>query len=219
MPLGGLFLNTAQASAPSAWQTATPTGSGGWISVATPTVIQCPSTGLGYVLYDGATEASTTSTWYQEDGQGIVWVTPQQYFHLAQTRVPIYWERTAEQQRLLEEQAAVRAAFIQEQQEKAAAVRERARQLLLSHLTPAQRATFEANRWFVVTGGQSQQRYRIRDSGHAGNVDVLNGERVQYRLCCHCDHQIPTYDNMLAQKITLEYDEKEFLRLANRHAA
>jgi hypothetical protein len=47
----------------------------------------------------------------------------------------------------------------------------------------------------------------------------MQGERVTHRLCCHCDHTIPVYDNMLAQKLTLECDEEAFLRLANRHAA
>lgn len=162
---------------------------------------------------------STAGMAYYLEQQGMVWVDSQQYFQLAQQRVPVYQARTAEQQRIAEEQAAKQIALYREQQARAIAARTRSRELLLSHLTPAQRETFEKKKWFVIVGGQSRRRYRIRDAGHAGNIDVLNGEKVMHRLCCHCDHSIPIHDNMLAQKLTLEYDESTFLRLANRHAA
>lgn len=97
---------------------------------------------------------------------------------------------------------------------------DRARQLLLSHLTPAQRETFTKNRWFVVEGGRSKQRYRIDvGGGYQGNVALLDsGDKVAATFCGHCDGSIPRYDQFLAQKLMLEQHEDEFLRLSNRRA-
>jgi hypothetical protein len=110
-------------------------------------------------------------------------------------------------------------ARLQQEQERSEAARTRAHALLLSHLTPAQRQTFEANKWFVVEGGRSKTRYRIRSHACAGNIELLDGEQVTHRLCGHCDHTIPLGDQLLAQKLMLELDEDEFLKLANRRAA
>lgn len=102
------------------------------------------------------------------------------------------------------------------------AVQIRARNLLLAHLTPAQRKTFIDNEWFVVEGGQSGRRYRINAKDNlVANIDALGpDDRVEHRLCGHCDPSVvPLADHLLAQKLMLEADEDEFLKLANRHAA
>jgi hypothetical protein len=131
-----------------------------------------------------------------------------------------------------EQQQRNQAANIRQHHAKAA--QDRARELLLAHLTPAQRATFEENKWFIVEGGLSKQRYRIRDTGHmVANIDVLDvpkilgrddhpdaihEAKVTHRLCGHCDiSEVPLYDQLLAQKMMLELDEERFLKLANRH--
>lgn len=96
----------------------------------------------------------------------------------------------------------------------------RAHELLLSHLTPKQRETFERNRWFIVEGGKSKKKYRIRDAGHlVANIDVLDNDGMRVRgLCGHCaGHDIPLYDSLLAQKLMLESSEDEFLKIANQH--
>ena len=80
-------------------------------------------------------------------------------------------------------------------------VKRRARRLLLSHLTPEQRQTFMERGWFVVEGGRSKQRYRIRDKTVMANIDVLDGDRVTHRLCGHCEPGIPIADQLLAQKV------------------
>lgn len=97
----------------------------------------------------------------------------------------------------------------------------RAKELLLQHLSPEQRATFERHKWFIVEGGRTRTKYRVRDLGHLrANIDVLDGERVDYRLCGHADQNlVPLADNLLAQKVMLDVAEDEFLALANRHAA
>jgi hypothetical protein len=91
---------------------------------------------------------------------------------------------------------------------------DRARELLLSHLTEEQRATFIENRWFVVIGGRSRMRYRIETGHLVANVRRLDDNA---RLCAHCDHSLPMDDHLIAQKLMLEYDEDAFLAIANRH--
>lgn len=120
-----------------------------------------------------------------------------------------------------------RAEFVRSTPEEA---KQRAKALLLENLTPEQRETFHKNGWFVVEGGRSQQRYRIRAlDSLVANVDVLTLKRIDelektlYRLCGHLtyDAKTPLYDHLLAQKLMLEdkVSEDEFLRWANRHAA
>jgi hypothetical protein len=110
------------------------------------------------------------------------------------------------------------AAVVREHKEPA---QERAENLLLSHLTKQQRKTFRKNKWFIVEGGRSKQKYRIQDRGHlVANIEALDGDKVKHRLCAHCDlRAIPMGDHLLAQKLMLEFDEDEFLKIANRHAA
>ncbi len=96
---------------------------------------------------------------------------------------------------------------------------ERSRVLLLEHLTPTQRETIEKNGWFVVEGGKSKQKYRIRTQSAAMNIDVIDGDKVKHRLCAHLPSDIPHYDHFLAQKLMLEADEDHFHTVARRHAA
>ena len=102
-----------------------------------------------------------------------------------------------------------------------ATAQSRALDLLIKHLTPEQRETFQKNKWFIVEGGKTGRRYRIRDKGTVvANIDVLEGNCIAHRLCGHCAaHEIPLADNLLAQKLMIEADEEAFLRIANRHAA
>jgi hypothetical protein len=103
----------------------------------------------------------------------------------------------------------------------------RARELLLSKLSPEQRKTFEEHKWFIVKGGRSGLSYRIKDQGNVvANVDLLapgaddHRASAAYRLCAHPDPaRYPLGDHLLSQKIMLELAEDEFLRVANRHAA
>jgi hypothetical protein len=92
----------------------------------------------------------------------------------------------------------------------------RSMELLLSHLTAEQRHTFEENKWFIVEGGRTKRRYKVHAQGNLNaNVEVM-GEN--HRLCAHCDHHVMPYnDHVLMQKVMLELDEDNFLRVANRH--
>lgn len=119
----------------------------------------------------------------------------------------------AERQRVAAEQIALRVAAT-----------ERAHQFLMEHLTAPQRETFTKNGWFVVEGGRSKEQYRIHVHSAAGNIRVMKGngkqERDGDRLCCHAPYgTIPLGDQLLAQKLMLEFAEDDFLRIANRSAA
>lgn len=96
------------------------------------------------------------------------------------------------------------------------ASQERAKRLLLMMLTAAQRADYERHGFFVVVG-QSGKRYRVRRGRH-GNVYELNARETPIASYCASPLGVPDEDAMLAQKLQLENDEAEFLRVANRTA-
>lgn len=98
----------------------------------------------------------------------------------------------------------------------------RANDLLVSMLTDEQRQSYEQHGWFIVVGGSTGRRYRIRCNSYQGNVDLLaanDNNRIEYRYCGHCRDRIPLGDHLLAQKVMLEIDETAFIALANRSAA
>lgn len=93
----------------------------------------------------------------------------------------------------------------------------RSRELLLECLSPSQRGEFERRGAFTVCG-QSGRRYRIA-YGTGMNIEVLGpGGEVEYRLCA-APADVPTPAVMLAQKLMLEAQEAEFLRIAIKHPA
>lgn len=89
---------------------------------------------------------------------------------------------------------------------------ERALNLLMQCLTPAQRAEFTDSRAFTVRG-ESGQRYRIT-YGDIANVEVLTRSGMVLRQLCAGPVDVPTPAVMLTQKLMLETQESEFLRIA-----
>lgn len=189
--------------------------------------------------WSATTSTVTASTvWWSDSQNQSVWlqegsVDHWQYVALARRRVELTAEQQAAQERAMEaarqERLALELARQQREyqeellRQQTRADREaalaRSRELLLSHLTPAQRETFERNNWFVVEGGATKTRYRIQTRGHTGNIEILHQDDVVARLCGHLRDNLPLYDHHVAQKISLEYDEVAFLRLCNRSAA
>ena len=94
----------------------------------------------------------------------------------------------------------------------------RARDLLISQLTPAQHLEFTQRETVTIQGKLG--RYRLRKA-IAANIDVIDKRgRVLRRLCAHPeDSQLPREDIMLAQLIHLRFNETEFLSRANTHPA
>jgi hypothetical protein len=98
-----------------------------------------------------------------------------------------------------------------------AEAKERARGLLIEFLTEDQQRTFLDHGWFIVEGGKSKRKYRVRASqGLVGNVDVMHdndNNRIMHRLCAHVRlGEVPLGDQLLAQKLMLQFDEDRFLR-------
>jgi hypothetical protein len=90
---------------------------------------------------------------------------------------------------------------------------ERALDLLVQCLTPAQRTEFARSSTFRVRG-QSGQQYRITYAT-TSNVEVIGPSgTVSRRLCAIPVGDLPIPAVMLAQKLMLETREAEFLRIA-----
>jgi hypothetical protein len=94
---------------------------------------------------------------------------------------------------------------------------QRASALLKEWLSPAQRAQYESNGHFDVTGCHNRKRYRIR-SGRQMNIDEFDEHGKLVAVWCFVpERYVPAGDVMLAQKIALENDERAVLAVANRN--
>lgn len=92
---------------------------------------------------------------------------------------------------------------------------ERAEKLLMSILSSAQRAQYQAERRFTVHLPNGHH-YMIRRGRH-GNIERIDerGNRLE-NLCVHvAPHEIPDCDNMAAQKLMIECNEDELRKIAN----
>jgi hypothetical protein len=111
------------------------------------------------------------------------------------------WRRRQEEQQRKREEADARAAL-----------------LLRSLLTDAQWASYQENGWFEVTGSKGG-RWRIRNRGQAGNVDLMPeiGEERDATYCAHPPGGLPDADAHAAQMLALVTDEEAFVKTANVH--
>ena len=87
--------------------------------------------------------------------------------------------------------------------------RRRAEALLWAWLSPAQRMQYRARRWFEVTTA-SGRRYRILRGG------VVRLDPRGSGFCIEATSPVPVADEMLANKLLLETDERRFLATAHR---
>lgn len=90
---------------------------------------------------------------------------------------------------------------------------ERARQLLLSMLDARQRHDLVTRGGFFVKGSAGF-RYFIRTSGRTGNVHWVDWKGQPRGTLCAAPDDVPLSDVYVAQKLALETDEREFLRIA-----
>jgi hypothetical protein len=91
-------------------------------------------------------------------------------------------------------------------------------ELLKSWLTPEQLASYEKTKSFEVIGSDTKKRYRIKH-GRQMNIEEIdaNGKRVR-GLCALPEGGVVAGDCVLAQKLALETNEKQFLSVANKFA-
>jgi hypothetical protein len=167
------------------------------------------------------TEATTTQSYYYSRNAPRVWL-PIGGIHRTMIPIPppLIIDPQLDNQPVWPARQAPRAHAQPRTQSDIEAAKNAAMELLLAHLSEQQRETFHANGWFIVEGGKSKKRYRIRAHDHlVANVDRLNGNgNVLFKLCAHCRRDlIPLGDQLLAQKLMLEADEERFLAIANRH--
>ncbi|MCA1365014.1 hypothetical protein I6F14_32595 [Bradyrhizobium sp. IC3069] len=92
----------------------------------------------------------------------------------------------------------------------------RARRLLREWLSPDQRAQFDAESYFEVTGSHTGRRYRIHYGTVSNVVQVDEAGQPETGWCFVPERALAAGDVMLAQKIALETDEMSVLALANR---
>jgi len=89
----------------------------------------------------------------------------------------------------------------------------KAEKLLLQLLDEKQAQEYkEKGRFHMYVGNK---KYRI-DKGWAGNVKLVEEKgNVLSSYCIHPRQRMPEADNLIAQKLMLEANEQEFLRVAN----
>ena len=88
--------------------------------------------------------------------------------------------------------------------------------LLREWLSPTQRAQFNENKCFEVTGCHSGKRYRIR-YGSSANIEELDDAGLpRVGWCFVPNRYLVPGDVMLAQKIALETNERDALAVANK---
>lgn len=85
----------------------------------------------------------------------------------------------------------------------------RSHELLLKSLTPAQRTSFETFGWFEVIGSHSKKIYKI---SAATTMNIF----CEGHCYCAENYDVPIFDKILTQKILIEFDEKQFKKIANK---
>lgn len=92
--------------------------------------------------------------------------------------------------------------------------RQKATDLLLNWLSEEQKQSYLENKTFIVIGGETGTKYRIRSESQI-NIDVLTGKLQGKRLCIVSQTYTPVEDQLLAQKLLIENNEDYFLEVAD----
>ena len=126
------------------------------------------------------------------------------------------YQETADQRAAREARQAEQNRQAAEYRAKRTVINSRAEQLLLSLLNDEQRRTRAEHGWFEVRGSLGG-RWRIRNSGQSGNVDLMpqaGNERLM-SLCIHPPGGLPDADAHVAQMLGIVTDELAFRRTGN----
>jgi hypothetical protein len=89
-----------------------------------------------------------------------------------------------------------------------------ARRLLREWLSAGQRAQFDANGCFEVTGSLTGRRYRIHQGTMSNVLELDEALEPKMGWCFVPERSLAVGDVMLAQKIALETDEAAVLAIA-----
>ncbi len=183
------------------------TGDTAWVAWNNGVTTTAGSLALNYT--SGTAYVSTGTQWVSWNAS-YTEMTEEQQAELREAH------RVAEERRLA--QQAEWAAAERERQAQLLAASERSVALLLSLLSDEQRATYQEKGWFEVRGS-SGRRWRIRNRGQSGNVDLMPeiGEEREMSFCAHPAGWLPDADAHVAQMLALVTDDEAFERTANVH--
>lgn len=98
------------------------------------------------------------------------------------------------------------------EQQRAAAAETKAEELLLMCLTPQQRSQYLSDGYIELN--IDTRKYRI-EKGYSRNITRIREDGKKIFYCIQPGESVPVADCMLAQKLMLEADEREFLKTAN----
>lgn len=200
-----------------------------WASTTSATTTGCDSWPTGWLdtsVTTGGHKYTVTYTSGNTQVSDDIWSTPE----WLQTTHSIPWRQKVQQLSRSSPEEIVQAA-VERERKRQIRLREdsrkrifkeaangRARAILMSMLNEQQREDLAANNNFQLTVHSrdgSMRVYRI-DYGFLGNVKLLGPDgEVDRSYCIHSDCRLPYEDQMLAQKLLLEANEEEFLRIAN----
>lgn len=119
---------------------------------------------------------------------------------------------SAEQQEKWRQEELARKAAEEKRLKEIADAKVKADVLLKSCLSPQQREELEQRGCFHLLVGE--KKYRIEKGSH-GNVKLIDKDGRVKRSFCVQPRGVPDGDTMLAQKLLLETDERQFYKLAN----
>lgn len=161
-----------------------------------------------WTSWTSGTSATDNTAWYY-------WIDGNIYAG-QQSQAPQYSEEELAQIRQRrEEQRQRMEAERQERERQQKEADKKADQLLKSLLSPEQIAQLDELSAFIITTPKGNT-YRIK-RGWAGNIEKIDRDgQATDRFCIHPKISVPYADNMATQKLMLETNEDEFLRVANR---
>lgn len=90
---------------------------------------------------------------------------------------------------------------------------EKAEKLLLSCLSRQQKKDYKQHEYFIVIGNATGNRYKIT-KGRIKNIYLIHDyDDHVARHCVESNERVPMGDHLLAQKLLIEANEEEFLRV------
>jgi hypothetical protein len=196
-----------------------------------------PSIFTGYWTTDGTTITSdntsssnnlylSTDAWYTTAGTTASTLTSQmndlseqlrQYQQAIRQTASIWqtWETNWTETTWIATPTPYTPYYDEQAEKKKRAAVAKARKLLVMNLDSDQLKDFKKHRYFLVEGSRGNL-YQVR-TGRSHNVRQLDLETMKpiRTLCAHPIEAVPDFDTMLAQKLWIESDEAEFVKMAN----
>lgn len=200
-------MRTCQSTTNSLWPTYTITNA----ATANSTIITSTTLNNVFAAWTNQVTATTNSAIWTS------WADDNIYNELSMRE---YERQSAQRQPTPQEIHAAQEAKVRRDAHYAAieVAKSRAEELLLSHLTPAQRADYARSKFFIVDG-RAGERFKIRtDRGVHGNVVRMEGEREIESLCFRAkdDAQVPHCDHLLTQMLMIRHHREDVLKIAGR---